>query len=145
MSNSLWPHGLYSTWDPPDQNTGVGSLSLLQGIFPTQGSNPGLLHCRRILYQLSHRETHLKYMTSSKKAKKKKICCINETKTADTMLQPEDLWFPLDNAGGFCRMVHSTVQDPSEAWVWGCPNNIIITPNTPWFLACCIGLSGLLP
>ena len=37
------------------QNTGVGSLSLLQGIFPTQGSNPGLLHCRQILYQLSHK------------------------------------------------------------------------------------------
>ena len=36
-------------------NTGVGSLSILQGIFPTQGSNPGLLHCRRILYQLSHK------------------------------------------------------------------------------------------
>ena len=36
------------------QNTGIGSLSLLQGIFPTQGSNPGLLHCRWILYQLCH-------------------------------------------------------------------------------------------
>ena len=35
---------------------GVGSLSLLQGIFPNQGSNPGLPHCRQILYQLSHRE-----------------------------------------------------------------------------------------
>ena len=34
--------------------TGVGSLSLLQGIFPTQGLNPGLPHCRRILYPLSH-------------------------------------------------------------------------------------------
>ena len=34
---------------------GMGSLSLLQGIFPTQGSNPGLLQCRRILYQLSHK------------------------------------------------------------------------------------------
>ena len=41
----------------PGQNTGVGSLSLLQGIFPTQGSNPGLPRCRRILYQLSHRES----------------------------------------------------------------------------------------
>ena len=40
--------------DCPDQSTGVGSLAFLQGIFPTQGSNPGLLHCRRILYQLSH-------------------------------------------------------------------------------------------
>ena len=37
------------------QNTGVGSLSLLQGIFPTQGLNPGILHCRQILYQLSHK------------------------------------------------------------------------------------------
>ena len=36
------------------QNTGVGSLSLLQGIFPTQGSNPGLLRCRQILYHLSY-------------------------------------------------------------------------------------------
>jgi len=36
------------------QEYGVGSLSLLQGIFPTQGSNPGLPHCRRILHQLSH-------------------------------------------------------------------------------------------
>ena len=39
----------------PGQNTGVGSLSLLQEIFPTQGSNPGLPHCRQILYQLSHK------------------------------------------------------------------------------------------
>ena len=53
MSDSLWPHGLYSPWNSPGQNTGVGSLSLLQGIFPTQGSNLGLPHCRRILYQLS--------------------------------------------------------------------------------------------
>ena len=40
--------------DSPGTNTGMGSLSLLQGIFPTQGSNPGLLHCRQILYHLSH-------------------------------------------------------------------------------------------
>ena len=40
--------------DFPSKNTGVGSLSLLQGIFLTQGSNPGLPHCRRILYHLSH-------------------------------------------------------------------------------------------
>ena len=41
---------LYSPWNSPGQNTGVGSLSLLQGIFPTQESNPGLLNCRQILY-----------------------------------------------------------------------------------------------
>ena len=42
-------------WDPMDsgQNTGVRSLSLLQGIFPTQGSNRGLPHCRQVLYQLN--------------------------------------------------------------------------------------------
>ena len=55
MSNSLWPHGLYSLWNSPGWNTGVGSLSLLQEIFPTQGLNPGLPHYRWILYQLSHK------------------------------------------------------------------------------------------
>ena len=55
MSDSLWSNGLYSLWNSPDQNTGVGSLSLLQGIFPTQVSNPGLWHCRQILCQLSHK------------------------------------------------------------------------------------------
>ena len=54
MSDSLPPQGLYSPWNSPGQNTGAGSLSLLQGIFPTQGLNPGLLHCRWIIYQLSH-------------------------------------------------------------------------------------------
>ena len=52
---TLQPQGLCSPWNSPGQNTGVGSLSLLQGIFPTQRSNPGLPHCRRILYQLSHK------------------------------------------------------------------------------------------
>ena len=51
------PHGLYSPWTSPGQNTGVGSLSLLQGIFPTWGLNPGVSHGRRILYQLSHQRS----------------------------------------------------------------------------------------
>ena len=55
MSDSLGPHGLHSQWDSPGQNTGVCGLSLLQEIFSTQGSNPGLPHCRQILYQLSHK------------------------------------------------------------------------------------------
>ena len=55
VSDTLWPNGLYSPWSSPGQNTGVGSRSLLQGIFPTQGLNPCLLHCRWILYQLSHK------------------------------------------------------------------------------------------
>ena len=54
VSDSLWPHGLYSPWNSPGQKTGVGSLSLLQGIFLTQGFNQCIVHCRRILYQLSY-------------------------------------------------------------------------------------------
>ena len=53
--DSLQPHELYSPWNSLGQNTGVGSLSLLQGIVPTQEPNPGLLHCGWILYQLSHK------------------------------------------------------------------------------------------
>ena len=57
LSDSSWPHGLYSPWNSPGQNTEVGNFSLLQGIFPTQGLNPGLPHCRWILYQLSHKRS----------------------------------------------------------------------------------------
>ena len=54
MSNSLQPHGLYSSWNSPGQHTGVGNISPLQEIFPTQELNWGLLLCRQILYQLSY-------------------------------------------------------------------------------------------
>ena len=56
VSDSLRHHGLQSPWNSPGQNTGVGSLSLLQRIFPSQGLNPRLPHPHRwILYQLSHK------------------------------------------------------------------------------------------
>ena len=51
------PTGLLSPWNSPGKNTGVGNHSLLQGIFPIQKLNPGLLHCRRILYHLGHQRT----------------------------------------------------------------------------------------
>ena len=54
-SDSLRPRGLCSSWNSPGQNTAVGSLSPLQGIFPTQRSNLGLPHCRWIFYQLSQK------------------------------------------------------------------------------------------
>ena len=59
VSNSWQPHGLQFTrllhpWDSPGKNTGVGCHFLLQGIFPTQGSNPGLPHCRQTLHHLSY-------------------------------------------------------------------------------------------
>ena len=55
VSNSLQPHGLYSLWNSPGQNTAVGSLSLLQGSFPTWSRS--LLHCGWILYQLSYQRS----------------------------------------------------------------------------------------
>ena len=59
MSNSLQPHGLQPIrllcpWGSPDKNPGVGCHFLLQGIFLTQGLNPGFLHCRQILHHLSY-------------------------------------------------------------------------------------------
>ena len=65
VPGSLRPHGLYSPWRSPGQNTGVGSLSLLQGIFPTQGLNPGLPHSRQFLYQLSHKWSPLYHLNWS--------------------------------------------------------------------------------
>ena len=62
VSNSLWPRGqsnLAALPNSPGKNTGVGSCSLLQGIFPTWGLNPGLQYCRQILYQLSHQGSPL--------------------------------------------------------------------------------------
>ena len=49
-------HQVLCPWNSPGKNTEVGCHSLLQGIFPTQGLNPGLPHCRRILYHLRHWE-----------------------------------------------------------------------------------------
>ena len=58
VPNSLQSHGLIQcAWNSPGHITGVGSLSLLQGMVQTQGLNPGLPHCRRILYQLSHKRS----------------------------------------------------------------------------------------
>ena len=48
------PSRLLCPWNSPGKNTGVGCHALLQGIFPTRGTNLGLLHCRQILYHLSH-------------------------------------------------------------------------------------------
>ena len=70
VSDSLRPHGLYPTrllhpWDFPGKNTGVGCHFLLQGMFPTQGSNPGLLHCRQTLYCLSQQSnTQFRFKSS---------------------------------------------------------------------------------
>ena len=64
VSDSLQPHGLCSPWSSPGKNTGVGSHSLLLGIFPTQGLNPGLPHCKWILCQLIHKRSSVTVQSS---------------------------------------------------------------------------------
>ena len=78
VSDSLRPSGLWLSrllcpWDSPGKNTGVGSHPLLQGISPTRESNPGLLHCRQILYHLSHQGSPCVNYTSNIFLKKEKI------------------------------------------------------------------------
>ena len=81
MSNSLWPHGLQPTrflspWNFPGKSTGVGCHFLLQGIFPTQWSNPSLRHCRQTLYHLSHQESPLQFSQKNKTAKWVLFCFV---------------------------------------------------------------------
>ena len=73
MPDSLRPHGLQPAelpcpWDSPGKNTGVGCHFLLQGIFPTQGSNVGLPHCGQILHHLSHQGSPRKSLNGWKLA-----------------------------------------------------------------------------
>ena len=84
VSDFSQPHGLYSPWNSPGQNTGVGSLSLLQGIFPIQRLKPGLPHCRQILYHLGHKRSPrilewVAYPFSSRSSPPRNrngVCCI---------------------------------------------------------------------
>ena len=59
MSDTLWPHGLYSSWNSPGQNTGVGSLSLLQGIFQLRGWTQVSHIAGRLFTSLATRDAHL--------------------------------------------------------------------------------------
>ena len=113
VSDSLQHHGLYSPWSSQGQNTGVGSISLLQGIFLTQGSNPGLPHCRQILYQLSHKGSTLpppqkKEMHTIKASNFSFIWDLIECYTQELASQ-----IALRN----CSQVGS--EEPGYIWLWG--------------------------
>ena len=101
----LRPHRLYSPWNSPGQNTGLGGLALLQGIFPTQGSNPGLPHCRWILYQLSHkggpRGRQLSFSTS--------LLCSTPSTWLPTQHKRQH---PLNGLQGFHGLSSTPVQPP---------------------------------
>ena len=99
MSNSLQLYGLHSSWNFPDQNTGVGSLPLLQGIFTTQESNPGLPHCKWILY-LSHKGSPrilqwVAYPFSSRSAwpkKQTRVSCFTGRFFINWAIREEEKW-----------------------------------------------------
>ena len=92
MSDSLPPHG-YSPQNSPGQNTGVGSLSLLQGIFPTQGQKPGLPHCRGIFYQLSHKGSP--WQRQTQKHKGLFVRMRNNRMGIENLVETEVTWGPL--------------------------------------------------
>ena len=108
------PTRLLCMWNSPGKNTGVGCHSLLPGIFPTQGSNPGLLHCRQSLYHLSHQESlplqgmvtvfQLGEACGFNSSRNPWNCCCLVPKSCLTLLQPHGLWparllYPWDSPG----------------------------------------------
>ena len=123
---SLQPRELYRPWNSPGQNTGVGSLSLLQGIFPTQGWNPDLPHCRWILLPAEPQGKPSGQMSSAK--------TFHFLSIWKSQLQLRDCWlfrksdirgclmFILKQSpspgvfglGGFCRLEIICLQDPGR-------------------------------
>ena len=112
MSESLQPHGLqpgwfFCSWDSAGMNTGGGSHSLLQRIFPTQGSNLGIPYCKQILYHLSHQGSPIQSMC---------VLCSVTLVTSDSLsphgLQPTQLFCPWDSPGRNTRVgCHSFLQE----------------------------------
>ena len=92
MSDSVRPHGLQPTrllrpWDFPGKSTGVGCHFLLQGIFLTQGLNPGLLYCRQMLYRLSHQGSPLTlkvFMKNTVKLINTALVCVSCSVVSDS-------------------------------------------------------------
>ena len=119
MSDSSWPHGLQPTrllclWDFPGKSTGVGCHSLLQGIFPTQGSNLGLLHCRHILYHLSHQVLSNLVLTSTARVggKRSQERCLSTTDFTIT-----ELWWYNQQGNGIIYNVDISI---TKCWPWRC-------------------------
>ena len=75
-----WLKKFHSPWNSPGQNTGVGSLSFLQKVFPIQGSNPGIPHCRWIIYHLSYQGSPNKHYEVEVKV----------TQSCSTLCDPKD-------------------------------------------------------
>ena len=110
MSNSAapWTVGLPGSsvhGDSPGKNTGMGCHALLQGIFPTQGLNPGLPHCRWILYQLSCQGSPNRYNITVKYT----LLILDGGEGNDTPLQYSCLENPMDG-GAWWAAVHGVAK-----------------------------------
>ena len=132
VSDSLWPHGLQHTWlscpwNSSGKNTGVGCHFLLQGIFLTQGWNLGLLHCRPILYHLSHQGSHPRWGLSLKKKKGKeekqrelRRCCCNYASSSKTLYFLQNMFL-------------SCTENAAFMWTHDCYKKVIpINYNKIW-------------
>ena len=151
MSDSLWPCGRYSPWNSQGQDTRVGSPSLLREIFPIQGSNPGLLHCRQILYQLSHKGSPriLQWVACPFSSRSfwprnwTRVSCtaggfftnwtIREALLLLLLSHFRSVWIPPQTIGslGFqeSQLVHLSLFLKSKTWPWAFYKNIIKTTH----------------
>ena len=135
VSSSLQPHGLYSPWNSPGKNTGVGSCSLLQGIFLSQGLNPGLPHCRQILYQLSHQGSprllewvaYPFFSGSSWPRNQTGVFCIvygfftswATREALKSSLRIYNIWTPLSHEKNYCISLLMGKRLSCQSWVYG--------------------------
>ena len=103
----FFSNGLYSPWNSLGQNTGVGSLFPLQGIFPTQGLNPGLLHCRWMLCQLSHKGSPWMWEMDHKEGWVPKNWCFQ------TVVLEKTLESPLN-----CKEIKQVNPKRNQSWVF---------------------------
>ena len=108
--------------DSPGKNSGVGCHAHLQGIFPTQGSNPGLPHCRQILYQLSHQGSLKRYVQVCLiKMAQKTFDYLSTVEWLGTSLMVQWLRLHIPNAGDMCSILapvskipYATQQGPKK-------------------------------
>ena len=122
MSISWRPHVLHSPWNSPGQNTGGGSLFLLQGISPTQGSNLGLPHCRWILYQLSFQGSpkcseHLHYFMVGQTHLTQRLFCNKVLNVSCNLLKTESENRVAAWVQTVCKCIHCL--PPVIAWLSG--------------------------
>ena len=121
---TLW---IGNSWDSPGKNTGVGRHFLFQGIFPNQGSNPGLSHCRQILYYLSHRKALLRRISWQGWSEVFQWCPILCNPMNCRLLRPWD--FPGKNIGVGCHFLPRRSSQPRD---WTRVSSIVGRRFTVW-------------